>query len=81
VVRSHPKALSFVDRLFELFDEIDWDAARAIGQVGTVDNVLTKRNHAIIKVVLSKCAQILAENDTLDTPRAKVRKQYSSKDH
>ncbi|KAN0138202.1 ARM repeat-containing protein [Lactarius tabidus] len=51
VIRSHTKALSFVDRLFELFDEIDWDAARAIGQVGTVDNVLTKRNHAIIKIL------------------------------
>ena len=54
LVRGHPRALSFVDRLFELFGDADvgWDAARAIGQVGTVDNVLTKRNHAIIKVVL-----------------------------
>ena len=30
-----------------------WDAARAIGQVGTADKELTKRNHAIIKVVFS----------------------------
>lgn len=54
LVRGHPKALSFVDRLFELFGDADvgWDAARAIGQVGTVDNVLTKHNHAIIKVML-----------------------------
>ena len=54
LVRGHPKALSFVDRLFELFGDpnVGWDAARAIGQVGTVDNVLTKHNHAIIKVVL-----------------------------
>lgn len=54
LVRGHPKALSFVDRLFELFGDpnVGWDAARAIGQVGTVDNVLTKHNHAIIKVML-----------------------------
>ena len=54
LVRGHPKALSFVDRLFELFGDADvgWDAARGIGQVGTVDNVLTKHNHAIIKVML-----------------------------
>jgi RNAPII transcription regulator C-terminal len=52
LVRNHPRALPFVNRLFELFDdaEIGWDAARAIGQVGTVDKVLTKRNHAVIKV-------------------------------
>ena len=31
---------------------VGWDAARAIGQVGIVDNVLTKHNHAIIKVML-----------------------------
>jgi DNA repair/transcription protein MET18/MMS19 len=54
LVRGHPKALSFVDRLFELFGDVDvgWDAARAIGQIGTADDVLTKRNHAIVKVVL-----------------------------
>ena len=55
MVRNHPQALPFVNRLFELFDdtEVGWDAARAIGQVGTVDEVLTKRNHAVIKVVFS----------------------------
>ncbi|KAH9161567.1 ARM repeat-containing protein [Lactarius sanguifluus] len=53
LVRGHPKALLFVDRLFELFGDADvgWDAARAIGQVGTVDKELTKRNHAIIKIL------------------------------
>ncbi len=52
MVRNHPEALPFVNRLFELFDdtEVGWDAARAIGQAGTVDKVLTKRNHAVIKV-------------------------------
>lgn len=53
LVRGHPQALLFVGRLFELFGDVDvgWDAARAIGQVGTVDNELTKRNHAIIKIL------------------------------
>ena len=53
LVRGHPQALLFVDRLFELFGDADvgWDAARAIGQVGTPDDVLTKRNYAVIKVV------------------------------
>ncbi|KAI9458702.1 ARM repeat-containing protein [Russula earlei] len=53
LVRNHPKALPFVNRLFELFDDtkVGWDAARAIGQAGTVDKVLTKRNHAVIKVL------------------------------
>jgi len=53
LVRNHPQALQFVNQLFGLFDdqEVGWDAARAIGQVGTVDKVLTKRNHAVIKVL------------------------------
>ena len=53
LVRNHPQALPFVNRLFELFDdaEVGWNAARAIGQVGMVDKVLTKRNHAVIKVI------------------------------
>ncbi|KAH9976079.1 Dos2-interacting transcription regulator of RNA-Pol-II-domain-containing protein [Russula compacta] len=53
LVRNHPQALPFVSRLFELFDdtEVGWDAARAIGQAGAVNKVLTKRNHAVIKVL------------------------------
>ncbi|KAH9990918.1 ARM repeat-containing protein [Russula vinacea] len=53
LVRNHPEALPFVNRLFELFDdtEVGWDAARAIGQAGTVDKVLTKRNHAVVKIL------------------------------
>ncbi len=53
MVRGHSRAFSFVDKLFELFGDADvgWDAARAIGQVGTADKELTKRNHAIIKVL------------------------------
>ncbi|KAF8268710.1 ARM repeat-containing protein [Lactarius quietus] len=53
LIRGHLQALSFVNKLFELFGDsaVGWDAARAIGKVGTVDNVLTKRNHAIIKIL------------------------------
>ena len=52
LVRNHPEALPFINRLFELFDdpEVGWDAARAIGQACAVDKVLTKRNHAVVKV-------------------------------
>ena len=41
-----------VDRLIELFDDesVSWDAARAVGRIPGEDKVLTKRNHAIIKV-------------------------------
>jgi hypothetical protein len=65
LVRNHPEALPFVNRLFELFDDaaVGWDAARAIGQAGTADRVLTKRNHAIIKVAFShvSCQHYLAD--------------------
>ena len=41
-----------VDRLFELFDDesVSWDAARAVGRIPGTDKVLTKRNHAVLKV-------------------------------
>lgn len=56
-VRSHPSAQGFTDRLIELFDDSDigWDAARAIGQIVSTDKVLTKKNHAVIKVNLLSC--------------------------
>lgn len=67
MVRNHPEALPFVNRLFELFDdtELGWNAARAIGQAGTVDKVLTKRNHAVIKVHFStRDMSILVDSNT-----------------
>lgn len=41
-----------IDRLFELFEDesVSWDAARAVGRIPGTDKVLTKRNHAVIKV-------------------------------
>lgn len=49
--------MQFVGRLFELFNDanISSDAAKAVGQIGSGgDGVLTKRNHAVIRV----CTQI-----------------------
>jgi len=44
--------MPFSDKLFSLFDDEDvsWDAARAIGQISAADKILTKRNHAILRV-------------------------------
>ena len=52
LVRGHSLSASFVDKFFELFDdaEVSWDAARALGAIVSSDKILTKRNHAIIKV-------------------------------
>lgn len=47
--------MSYTERLFTLFDdvEVNWDAARAIGGIVKTDKVLTKQNHAVVKVNLS----------------------------
>ena len=44
--------MPFSDKLFSLFDDenVSWDAARAIGQISAADKILTKRNHAILRV-------------------------------
>ena len=41
-----------VDQLFGLFGDaqISWDAARAVGSIPATDKILTKKNHAIVKV-------------------------------
>ena len=51
-MRGHGSAQRFTDRLVALFDDSDigWDAARAMGQVVSPDKILTKKNHAVIKV-------------------------------
>lgn len=51
-MRNHPKAMPFVERLFELFDDdtISWDAASAVGVAVASDRVLTKKNHSVIRV-------------------------------
>lgn len=41
-----------VDRLFDLFDDeqVSWDAARTVGRIPATDKILTKKNHAILRV-------------------------------
>ncbi|GLB41862.1 putative RNAPII transcription regulator C-terminal [Lyophyllum shimeji] len=53
VVRKEPSLARFTDRLFEVFsdDEIAWDAARALGEFASPDQILIKRHHAVIKIL------------------------------
>jgi len=48
--------MRFVDCLFEVLDDqnVGWDAARAIGEIGGPDKILTKRNHANIKILYAQ---------------------------
>ncbi|EJF59029.1 ARM repeat-containing protein [Dichomitus squalens LYAD-421 SS1] len=56
LVRGYVDATKNVDRLLELFDDecVSWDAARAIGRIPGTDKVLTKRNHAVIKILYAQ---------------------------
>jgi hypothetical protein len=49
--------MRFVDRLFEILGDnhVGWNAARGIGEICSADTVLTKRNHARIKVNMYNC--------------------------
>lgn len=51
LVRNHSLSLRFANKPFEAFGDtaINWDAAKAIGEIASSDNVLTKQNHAVIK--------------------------------
>ena len=53
LARNHPSALALIRRLFGLFDdeEVNWDAAKAIGTSGSGGGqLLTKRFHATVRV-------------------------------
>ncbi|KAL1941257.1 hypothetical protein VTO73DRAFT_7469 [Trametes versicolor] len=56
LVRGHPTAMANVDRLFELFDDdkVNWDAARAIGLIPGPDKILTKKNHAVTRILYAQ---------------------------
>ncbi|KAI0352164.1 ARM repeat-containing protein [Trametes cingulata] len=56
LVRGHPAAMANVDRLCELFDDenVSWDAARAVGRIPGPDKILTKKNHAVIKILYAQ---------------------------
>ncbi|PPQ72316.1 hypothetical protein CVT26_007273, partial [Gymnopilus dilepis] len=53
LVRKHPQAVSFAERLYEAFGDeaVGWDAAKAIGVIPSPDAILTKSNHAEVKVL------------------------------
>jgi len=55
-VRNHQLATQFSARVFEAFSDasISWNAAQAIGEIAAADPILTKRNHAVIKVLHSQ---------------------------
>lgn len=55
LVRDHSEFNKLSDRLFEVFDieDISWHAARAVGDLGGSDIILTKRHHAVIKASCS----------------------------
>ncbi|GBE89610.1 MMS19 nucleotide excision repair [Sparassis crispa] len=63
LMRGHPSAMRNTDRLFELFGdtEIHWDAAKAIGKIVGADKVLTRRNHAVVKILFAQrfCTSVL----------------------
>jgi DNA repair/transcription protein MET18/MMS19 len=44
--------MTFAERLYEAFDDasISWEAAKAIGEIPKADSILTKANHAEVKV-------------------------------
>lgn len=52
VIRSHATSGQFIDRIFEILGDtqVGWDAGRAIGDTVATDTILTKQNHATVKV-------------------------------
>ncbi|KXN92954.1 hypothetical protein AN958_08928, partial [Leucoagaricus sp. SymC.cos] len=56
LVRNHSLALQFTDKIFEAFGDeaISWDAAKAIGEVAAADDVLTKKHHAILRILYAQ---------------------------
>ncbi|KAH9479537.1 MMS19 nucleotide excision repair protein-like protein [Psilocybe cubensis] len=68
LVRKHPLAMKLTEQLYDAFDDeaIGWDAAKAIGQIPSPDTVLTKANHAEVKLI-----PLLLRG--LDLPDAEIR--------
>ncbi|XP_006461777.1 hypothetical protein AGABI2DRAFT_185880 [Agaricus bisporus var. bisporus H97] len=56
LIRNHPIASHFIDKLFEVFHDetIGWDAARIVGEVAAPDDVLTKKHHAVIRILYAQ---------------------------
>jgi DNA repair/transcription protein MET18/MMS19 len=53
-VRNHQLASRFTAKVFEAFSDeiISWNAAKAVADIAAADPILTKKNHAVIKVLL-----------------------------
>ncbi|KAG6890017.1 hypothetical protein C0992_003362 [Termitomyces sp. T32_za158] len=53
VVQKHTSLTRFTDKIFELFaeKEISWDAAKTLGDIASSDQILTKCNHAVLKIL------------------------------
>ncbi|KZP21037.1 ARM repeat-containing protein [Athelia psychrophila] len=56
VVRSHPEAMSFVNKLFDILGDRDVGsyAANGIGEIAGPDDTLTKQNYAIVKILYAQ---------------------------
>ncbi|KAI5124282.1 hypothetical protein M0805_005129 [Coniferiporia weirii] len=56
IMLNHTSVNNIVDRLFKLFgdSEVGWDAARAIGEIAGSGDVLTKKNHAVIRILYAQ---------------------------
>ena len=53
LLRTHASSPQYTDKLFSLLSDpsIAWDSARALGNAISADHVLTKRNHAVLKIL------------------------------
>ncbi|KAJ3521011.1 hypothetical protein NMY22_g12497 [Coprinellus aureogranulatus] len=56
LVRNHPRAIEFSQRLFTVFHDtsINWDAAKGVGLIPGHDDVLTKENHAVMRILYAQ---------------------------
>ncbi|PFH51873.1 hypothetical protein AMATHDRAFT_74737 [Amanita thiersii Skay4041] len=80
LVNGHSLLLRFRDALFEVVknEEIGWEAAKAIGEIAVIDNVLTKKNHAVVKYLYSQkyvsqaLPRIVANSRDSDNPSSQM---------
>ncbi|KAF5335990.1 hypothetical protein D9611_006343 [Ephemerocybe angulata] len=56
LVRNHTRALQFSEKLFEVFGDasINWGAAKGVGMIPGHDDVFTKDNHTVIKILYAQ---------------------------
>ncbi|EGN92276.1 hypothetical protein SERLA73DRAFT_99542 [Serpula lacrymans var. lacrymans S7.3] len=56
LIRNHPRVDNFIDCLFSLFvdEAINWDAGRAIGELCGGDQLLSKRNHCVVRILYAQ---------------------------